>query len=277
MHVHSRVLLLLRTRIYSYCLAHKLGRHRQQRRPLPVWFFLRAQADFSHTATQPHRYMADLELWLASQAGRFREVQMLLLDNFHQKALRVALHVAVMNDHADIVSILLRAGSQFIDVFTHCIHVVVATRTDSADALQTLFEAKAATYYRSTVIAARHGAMKCLQVMILAKADVTLKDTDGETPVAAAAEHGCVDIVHLLVQNKADIDARYDGDTPVMIASRQGHVHVVHLLIRAKADATRCSDGTNESPLFVAAARGHEATVRCILAHVPALAAVTTQ
>ena len=205
--------------------------------------------------------MPDLRLWFAPQAGRWREVEALLPENFNQQTLRPALRVAILNNHASVVSILLRGGAEFSDGYDH-IHA--ALRTDSADVVRTLVEAKALVNRPpyssrcSVVDAAYYGAITCLRLLVLAKVDVQSEDPDGATAITVAAKQGYVDIVHFLVQGKADINARYNGDTPVLIAARNGHVRVVHLLIRAKADATR-------------------ATVRCLLAHVPALAAVATQ
>ena len=223
--------------------------------------------------------MADLSLWLASQKGRCREVEVLSTGQIYQQTLQDALHVAVVNDHADIVSILLRTGVHTDRTYNP---MLASLRLDSANALHTLIGSKASVNRRTfwglcTVAAAGHGAMKCLQVLVMAKADLTLADVNGRTPVMAAAAQGCVGVVHLLVQGKADIDASYNGDTPVLAAARSGHAHVVNLLIQAKADASRCTDYSNASPLLVAAAGGHAAAVRCLLAHAPALAAVATR
>ena len=223
--------------------------------------------------------MAELSLWLASQTGRCRAVEATSPENFGQKKLRDALHVAVANNHAAVVCILLRAGAVFDGI---CNPVFTALRYDSADALLTLVEAKASIIgtgdnSRYIVIAAIHGATKCLQVLILAKAVVTSEDCFGQTPLCEAAARGWVDTVQVLVQAKADIDARHNGYTPVLKASAYGHVIVLQLLIRAKADATRCTAYSNASPLLLAAAGGHAAVVRCLLAHVPTITAVATR
>ena len=227
--------------------------------------------------------MAKSSLWLASQAGRCREVEASLSSgSFYQGALQDALWIAAANDHAGVVDILLRAGAGFDSCDNHAIPMHTALRHDSVDALRTLVEAKAAVNSltfstRHTIVAAIHGATKCLHVLILAKADVTLKDSNEQTPLVVAAVWGWVDIVHLLVQAKADIDAYSDGSTAVLAAARRGNVAVVDLLIRAKADATRCNSHTTRSALWAAVAGGHAAVARCLLAHVPALAAVATQ
>ena len=180
--------------------------------------------------------MANLNLWLASQAGRCQELEALLPGNFDQETLRAALHVASANDHAGVVSILLRAGAVCGDVNG----VVYATLWQ-----RTFVETCTTTYALLGPGAAEHGAIKCLQVLVLAKADV---------------------------------DARNGlGFTPVFLAATYGHLNVVRLLIRAKVDAARCTHYTNRSPLFAAAAGGHAAVVRCLLVHVPALAAVATR
>ena len=292
--------------------------------------------------------MAKSSLWLASQAGRCREVEASLSSgSFYQGALQDALWIAAANDHAGVVDILLRAGAGFDSCDNHAIPMHTALRHDSVDALRTLVEAKAAVNSltfstRHTIVAAIHGATKCLHVLILAKADVTLKDSNEQTPLVVAAVWGWVDIVHLLVQAKADIDAYSNGSTAVLAAARRGNVAVVDLLIRAKADvtlkdsnkqtplvvaavwgwvdivhllvqakadidaysngstavlaaarrgnvavvdllirakadATRCNSHTTRSALWAAVAGGHAAVARCLLAHVPALAAVATQ
>ena len=221
-------------------------------------------------------------LWFASQAGRCREVEALLPEKFNQATLQRALHVAVANDHAGVVHILVRAGAVINNSGRH---VLAALRCDSGNVLRTLVEAKASVngdrYHlqreRYTVIAAEYGATKCLQVLAVAKADVTLPDDYYETPLGAAAQRGWVDTVHLLVQAKSDIDAVQRSETPALRAARSGHVHVLNLLIRAKANATRCTNYVNASPLFFAAAGGNAAVVCCLLTHAPALAAVVTQ
>ena len=222
--------------------------------------------------------MAGFSLWLASQAGRCWQVEALSPENFDQQTLRTALHVAVANDHAGVARILMRAGAGF-DSNYGPMHT--ALRYDSADALRTLVEAKAIVntctscgYF--TAVGVDHRAVKCLQVLVMNKADLTLAGIGAETPVIAAAVEGLVGIVHLLLQAKANINTESRGGTPVLMASRYGHVDVVRLLLRAKADATRCTKYSNQSPLLVAAAGGHVAVVRCLLACAPALAAVKT-
>ena len=223
---------------------------------------------------------AESSLWLASQGGRCWEVEAVSPQHFDQQILQNALHVAIANDHAGVVPILLRAGALLDGSRTpiQLSPVQSALRYDSADTLRTLLEAKARVNWlpfgnNSATIAVRYEAMKCMQVLVLAKADLTLADN----MVATTAVLGQVGMLHLLVQGKASIDAKSWGVTPVHAAAHYGQVYAVDLLIRAKADATRCTADTNESPLFVAAVRGHAAVVRYLLAHVPALAAVATQ
>ena len=235
--------------------------------------------------------MAKMRLWLASQSGRCREVEALSTEIFLQETLQAALMVAVANDHAGVVCILLRAGADCVTTFGF-LHA--ALRHDSAAALRRLIEARvyvssrgnaadAASYGAADAAsygaadAVSFGATRCLQVLLLAKADLTSRCMNGKRPISAAAARGCVDSVHLLVQAKADIDAKDYGDTPVFVAAQFGHVHAVHQLLLAKADATRCNNYTNESPLLIAAVEGYTAVVRCLLAHVPALAAVATR
>ena len=79
------------------------------------------------------------------------------------------------------------------------------------------------------------------------------------------------------MEAKADVDkAGAEGDTPVYHAARNGHADVLQVLIRAKADVAACLRVNGWSPLFVAAAAGHEAVVQRLLDHAPHLVDVPT-
>ena len=72
---------------------------------------------------------------------------------------------------------------------------------------------------------------------LTAKANPNAKDEDGVTALMAAARRGSVEIVTLLLESKADVNAREaeDGGTALIYASWKGHTEVVQLLIKAKA------------------------------------------
>ena len=258
--------------------------------------------------------MADRTVWLASQAGRLDEMAELPPQMFDRVTLKRALYVAVANDHAGIVSFLLRAwetnkNAQII-MNTGIPHLAVniAARHDSADALRALIEAKvdvnAGSRSPAVIIAVQKGATACVRVLVLAKANLSATNDNGVTPVCAAAHSGDINILHLLLQHKASAvmrepivwaaqsghvgavyvlimaKARIDaadsnGNTPLYAAANHGHVGIMLLLLQAKADATHSRSGW--SALSAAASAGHTAAVRCLLQHAPALATVVTR
>ena len=259
-----------------------------------------------------YTYMADLRVWLASQAGRWQELEELRVlapELFDRNTLAQALRVAAANDHAAVVHVLIRGGASASGVGDFVLlpptPLFAAMKHDSADAARALLETKASTDGCTTITAAGQGAVSCLKMLVLAKADLATCDAFGCTavstaahhgqigtlrlllqtkacvakgaPVTAAAQCGHVDVVQLLLSAKADLEATSsDGQTPVFEAACSGHTNVIRLLLRAKADATRCTHWAGKCPLFVAAAGGHVAAVQCLLAHDPALAAAVT-
>ena len=89
----------------------------------------------------------------------------------------------------------------------------------------------------------------------------------GRTPLIIAAIHGHVKVVEMLLAAGADIEVKLwqDGYTPLIFAAFSGHEAVVRLLLEAGAN----KDATNavgDTPLIRAAANGHEAVVRLLLA-----------
>ena len=194
--------------------------------------------------------MANRTVWLASQAGRCKDVVESAPELLDRITLLRALRVAVANDHADVVRVLLRAGANVAGGRAFCARTPLdeAAQYDSAHAMRALIEAKA-----------------CIHV-------------NGEpVPACWAAWYGSTRTMHMLLKSKASVDAVcWDGRTLVLLAAQNGDVGMLHMLLRAKADATLCTHEANLSPLFVVAAKGHAAAARCLLAHDRKLVAIST-
>jgi len=88
----------------------------------------------------------------------------------------------------------------------------------------------------------------------------------GLTPLHAAVEGGHKDLVDLLLEHNATIDARAsDGSTPLHVAARKGHAAVAELLLRYGAPVSAAAAG-GLAPLHHAAEMGHSVVVQYLLA-----------
>ena len=75
-------------------------------------------------------------------------------------------------------------------------------------------------------------------------ADVNAKDKDGATALIRAAHWGHLDVVRLLLEKGADVNAINKVQIPLMTATDQGRLEVVKLLLEKGADFnTKDKDG----------------------------------
>lgn len=89
-------------------------------------------------------------------------------------------------------------------------------------------------------------------------------DREGYTPLAYAAQNGCMDVVTLLAEANAVVDATDDllGWTPLHFAAKSRHADVVRYLLADGADVNR-KTASGHTPLSVALSgssftHGHE-------------------
>ncbi|CAE7266818.1 mask [Symbiodinium natans] len=91
-----------------------------------------------------------------------------------------------------------------------------------------------------------------------------------DSPLGAACRQGHgLDIVHMLLDARADKDARFrpQGDTALGVAARDGRLRVVHILLEARADVTKRFGLSDETPLSAAKqgrTKDHQAIVRLL-------------
>ena len=89
--------------------------------------------------------------------------------------------------------------------------------------------------------------------------DPEYRDTINQTPIIVAAQHGCGDIVKLLIEaGITDINHKNDqGESALLAAAQEGHKEVVQILLDAGADINQPnSDG--ETALAIVTRNRHK-------------------
>lgn len=129
--------------------------------------------------------------------------------------------------------------------------------------------------YTPLGLAAHFGNEKTAAYLVSAGADVNRKGTDGKlnnTPLHAAIAGNYINVVRLLLQAGADVDARCEGElrrgfTPLHVAVHFNRLDIAGLLLEHGADtALTNADGLSSSQY--AEQRGH-GEIASLLAHPP--------
>jgi ankyrin repeat protein len=118
-------------------------------------------------------------------------------------------------------------------------------------------------------IAYSDGQFEIMQQLLENGALVDARDDvrDSETVLHLASEHGEVDVVQLLLQYEAKVNARgVNGWTPLHNASYFGHVEVTQLLLEHEADVN-AQDWVADTPLTLASRMGSLEVIRLLLEH----------
>src|SRR5689334_20896536 len=114
--------------------------------------------------------------------------------------------------------------------------------------------------------AAFHGDMKTVKEQLNKGVNVNIQHKDyKQTALHCAASRAHVDIVKLLAEAKATIDAVNSiGESPLMYASASGHVNSMEYLLDQKADINKASNAGMTALMF-AAQSGKEDAVKVLL------------
>lgn len=185
----------------------------------------------------------------ATQKKRSDIVDMLLAAgcdvNLRGRGRLTALHAASNNGSRAIVVNLLKKGANanLCDIMgCNALHRAATSGFD--EILKILLKADADPNRRDTMYllsplhsAARRGDHKCAQSLLLAKADVSVRDVMLATPLHHASTDGYTEVIELLLSARADVRAQdRHGRTALDLASRNGHAEAVTLLIEAGGD-----------------------------------------
>jgi len=91
------------------------------------------------------------------------------------------------------------------------------------------------------------------------KAIVDLSTFDGSTPLHVACEQGFTDVVQLLIDHQANVNAKMnDGTTALMLACQNGHYPIVELLISTNRCDIKIQRLDGVTALFLVVQHGHE-------------------
>jgi len=89
--------------------------------------------------------------------------------------------------------------------------------------------------------------------------DPEYRDTINQTPIIVAAQHGCVDIIRLLIEaGIKDINHKNDqGESALLAAAQEGHKEVVQILLDAGANINQ-PNSDNETALAIVTRDRHK-------------------
>jgi len=156
---------------------------------------------------------------------------------------------AVNIDHAPIVKSLLARGldPNIIEPERGDTGMILALREDSMNVFKLLLnapdidpEAKSGNGDTALMIACFKGNKAAVEALLAKGAEV---NKPGWTPLHYAAANGHDEIIRLLLDKSAYIDAESPNKTtPMMMAARGGHIYTVKLLLDEGADATLKND-----------------------------------
>lgn len=166
------------------------------------------------------------------------------------------------------MSFYFRQTSIFIAVFV----AIFATIFSSAPAPANAAQLKQSDSDASAMLEAISEDLDITNVsriseLIVASADVDVKNKFGATPLHMAAQSGFTEVVELLIKARADLNKPTDrfGVTPLYLAAQNGHAKVVTQLIKARADVNLANMRDNVTPLWIASQENHPDIVRLLL------------
>ncbi|KAL8582199.1 hypothetical protein ACOMHN_004118 [Nucella lapillus] len=114
-------------------------------------------------------------------------------------------------------------------------------------------------------LAASHGHIECIDILLSRGVDINCRDSDHRTPLHWASTYGQNEAVAFLISRGASVNtAQIDGFTALHAATCLGHTEVCTTLIQNGADVNR-ADRDNWTALHTATCYGYIDVARIIL------------
>lgn len=126
-------------------------------------------------------------------------------------------------------------------------------------------------HYTLVGLAAKEGSIEILEILLENGASVEKNYQYGATPLFYAAEQGHTKIVDLLLNKYGANPNVYESDaliqhTPLTVAAQNNHYEIVRMLAEKGADLNAFSTGVRQTALMWAADKGAEESVRELIA-----------
>eukprot|EP00435_Cladocopium_sp_Y103_P009497 s1118_g2.t1 len=163
-------------------------------------------------------------LILAANHGHLEAVELLLdagADIEHMNSFdETALWFAAFGNHIEVLRhLMLRGAALNSQNRNQETPLMVAIRQCHEAAVDALIQAGAALKPPTLHLAAEHGYLRMVQLLIEGRAEVNGSDDLGRTALHIASQEKSVDVVRLLLESNADANAEtQDGHTPLSLA-----------------------------------------------------------
>ena len=130
---------------------------------------------------------------------------------------------------------------------------------------QCLVDTKGRDGYTALQYSCRYGHVDIVKILLEHKANVNAADS-GDTPLISAVIHKHDNVIHaLLSDSQCLVDAKgQDGYTALHYSCRDGHVDRVRTLVNHKANINARTD-SGDTPLTLAARNKHESVLHALL------------
>ncbi|KAG8227342.1 hypothetical protein J437_LFUL003331 [Ladona fulva] len=145
-----------------------------------------------------------------------------------------SIHTAAKYGHVGIISTLIQRGEK-VDVTTHDNYTALHIAVESAKpaVVETLLGYGAEVHVRARV----GNGDRCALMLLKSGAAPNISTEDGRTPVHVAAKHGNLETLKLLMEDGGDPLYKSNvGETPLHLACRGCHADVVNHLLTFVAD-----------------------------------------